>query len=175
MPCSEPHPPTPYQFTNNPPTHDPSIRPVPAWNILSYNPRSETTHTCFRPVSESKDLRRDLALYCITTPPPFRRPSCAELPCSRIRSIVLVPIRQFHLGFRSAVRGELCCFLLYSYTRDITASADDIAGGTRVEMASPTMSGLKFLFHHARHTAPPSPFSWNANTRRLLITNATPP
>lgn len=111
----------------------------------------------------------------IALPPPFRRLSCAELPCSRIRSIILVPIRHFHLGFRSAVRGELCCFLLYSYTRDITASADDIAGGTRVEMAYPTMSGLKFLFHHARHTTPLSPFSWNANTRRLLITNATPP
>lgn len=40
-------------------------------------------------------------------------------------------------------------------------------------MAYPTMSGLKFLFHPARHTAPPSPFSWNANARRLLITNAT--
>lgn len=73
--------------------NDPKTRPVPAWDILSYNPRSETTHL----LSASVRVKGSPQGYCphgftSPTPRPLLPQTCAALPRSRIRSIILFPI-----------------------------------------------------------------------------------
>lgn len=94
-------------------------------------------HIHFRPVSESKDRRRDIALMgSPRNPRPPLPQSCAALPCSRVWTRIWSAQCSFLNYLTLSSRIPIGCerramlLLLYSYTRDTSASADDFSGRT---------------------------------------------